>query len=47
MVRDIDMEKLTRSQLNDHKHIEALEGRSNDGQEITGHNRVGVIVYEG
>lgn len=45
MIRDIDVQQLSCVDLDDHQHTESLEGRRDHGQEITGHDGLGMITY--
>ena len=46
MGRHVTVENLPRGMLDHHEHIENLERRGDRDEEITGHDRVGVIPYE-
>jgi len=46
MVRDVEVEKLTCSELDDHEDVETLERRGDHDQEIAGYNVPRVIMDE-
>jgi hypothetical protein len=47
VIRDMDVQQLSRSEFYDYQHIETLKRRSDHGQEITGNDRLGMISHEG
>jgi hypothetical protein len=46
VIGDANVQEFSSTDLHHNKHAEALECRCYDGQEIAGHNRVGVNVDE-
>lgn len=46
MCSDVDVENLTRRVFDDDEHIQDSNGGGNGGEEVAGHDRLGVISHE-
>ncbi len=46
VIRDMDVQQLSCAEFYDDQHIKTLERRGDHSQEITGHDRLGVISHE-